>query len=173
MINIIEIKAKSNNSEKIREKLLKKDAIFKGIDHQIDTYFNCPNGRLKLRQGNIETTLIHYNRINQAGPKNSQVSLFKPENDAAALHNVLKNAYGVKVVVDKKREIYFIDNVKFHIDTVKDLGHFVEIEAIDETGIFSLKELNGQCQFYMKYLNIHDRDLLEVSYSDMLLAQIT
>ena len=34
--------------------------------------------------------------------------------------------------MDKKREIYFIHNVKFHIDNVKNLGTFIEIEAIDE-----------------------------------------
>ena len=169
MINIVEIKAKSNQSEAIRKKLLSKKAISKGIDHQIDTYFNCPNGRLKLRQGNIETTLIHYNRTNQSGPKNSQVSLFKPIQNDNDLHQVLSTAYGVKVVVDKHREIYFIDNVKFHIDTVKTLGNFVEIEAIDEKGEFSLEELQEQCQFYMDYLNIEDKDLIKVSYSDMLL----
>ncbi len=36
---IIEIKAKSNNQDEIREILKSKNADFKGIDHQIDTYF--------------------------------------------------------------------------------------------------------------------------------------
>jgi adenylate cyclase class IV len=36
--------------------------------------------------------------------------------------------------VDKKREIYFINNVKFHIDTVDGAGSFIEIEAIDNDG---------------------------------------
>ncbi len=169
MINIIEIKAKSSQSDEIRGKLQNKKAIFKGIDHQIDTYFNCPNGRLKLRQGNIETTLIHYNRANQSGPKNSQVSLHKPKSDDSNLNTVLSNAYGIKVIVDKKREIYFIENVKFHIDTVQGLGDFVEIEAIDEKGEFTLEQLQSQCNFYMKFLNIQDKDLIEVSYSDMIL----
>jgi len=169
MINIVEIKAQSSQSDEIRRKLLAKNAKFKGTDHQIDTYFNCPNGRLKLRQGNIETTLIHYNRANQAGPKNSQVSLYKPKSDDANLNTVLNNAYGVKVIVDKQREIYFIENVKFHIDTVKGLGHFVEIEAIDEKGEFTSEQLQTQCNFYINYLNIREEDLLEVSYSDMIL----
>ena len=48
--------------------------------------------------------------------------------------------------MDKQREIYFIDNVKFHIDDVKELGAFMEIEAIDEQGKFTQAELQQQCR---------------------------
>ena len=41
----------------------------------MDTYFGVPEGRLKLRQGNIENSLIAYRRPNQAGPKTSDVTL--------------------------------------------------------------------------------------------------
>ena len=54
----IEIKAKCQVPEKIHQILRKKEAEFKGIDHQIDTYFNVNDGRLKLREGNIENHLI-------------------------------------------------------------------------------------------------------------------
>ena len=64
-IKIIEIKAKSKTQEKVRDLLLANDAAFKGEDHQIDTYFNVANGRLKLREGNIENNLIHYIRENK------------------------------------------------------------------------------------------------------------
>ena len=50
----IEIKAKCQNVEAIRKILLQSKAIFKGEDHQVDTYFEIPTGRLKLREGNIE-----------------------------------------------------------------------------------------------------------------------
>ena len=58
----IEIKAKTNHSEFIRGYLQANKAEFKGTDFQADTYFNVPNGRLKLREGNIENNLIHYER---------------------------------------------------------------------------------------------------------------
>ncbi len=50
----IEIKAKSDNLDEVRAILQMHKADFKGLDHQIDTYFNVPFGRLKLREGNIE-----------------------------------------------------------------------------------------------------------------------
>ena len=74
MPTIIEIKARCHQPEKIKAILASKNALFKGIDHQIDTYFQVPKGRLKLREGNIENHLIQYHRPNQAGPKKSSVS---------------------------------------------------------------------------------------------------
>ncbi len=171
MINIVEIKARSTNQEKIRDILLLKQAVSKGTDHQVDTYFNVPHGRLKLREGTIENNLIHYHRENKEGPKLSSVALYRSEPDST-LKDVLTKANGVLVVVDKQREIYFIDNVKFHIDVVKELGTFIEIEAIDETGIRGKDELLKQCQHYMELFNIEPHELVSVSYSDLLLQRV-
>jgi adenylate cyclase class 2 len=136
----IEIKAKSENNSKIREFLKLKNAEFKGTDHQVDTYFKAKNGRLKLREGSIENNLIHYNRENKKGPKQSDIILFKSE-PGSTLKELLIKAIGVLTVIDKQREIYFIDNVKFHIDNVKELGTFIEIEAIDTKGTIGKEKL--------------------------------
>ena len=169
-IKIIEIKAKARNIEKVKSVLSEKQADFKGVDHQVDTYFRVSKGRLKLREGTIENTLIHYHRPNQAGPKKSEVTLYRPQPDAA-LKSVLTEALGVLTIVDKKRAIYFINNVKFHIDEVKHLGHFIEIEAIDEEGTIGEASLLEQCERYISLFGIDENDLLKNSYSDMMLGE--
>lgn len=169
---LIEIKARCNDPLSIETILKERNAESKGIDHQIDTYFRVPKGRLKLREGNIENSLIHYHRSNQSGPKQSDVTLFKTPSDAAALKKILTDSVGVLAVVDKKRQIYFIENVKFHIDEVKGLGSFVEIEAIDSENtqkVMNAEELNAQCRFYIELFNIQKSDLLTHSYSDMVM----
>jgi predicted adenylyl cyclase CyaB len=163
----IEIKARSKSHEAIREILRSQNADFRGIDHQIDTYFNVANGRLKLREGSIENHLIHYSRENIAGSKQSNVTLYDSDPESS-LKEVLTKALGVLVVVDKKREIYFIDNVKFHIDSVEGLGTFIEIEAIATDGDIPKEKLQEQCDEYMKLLGIKKDDLVAVSYSDLL-----
>jgi len=165
----VEIKAKSNHNDEIESLLLERGADYKGEDHQIDTYFKVPNGRLKLREGTIEHALIHYNRSNQEGPKVSDITYYKPE-DSKDLKKALTAALGIKVVVDKRRKIFFIDNVKFHLDRVEGLGTFMEIEAIDTTGTIGLETLNKQCAEYMDLLKIEEEQLVAVSYSDLLLA---
>ena len=170
MATNIEIKAKCNNPITIKEILKLRNADFKGVDHQIDTYFKVPNGRMKLREGNIETALIQYNRPNQAGPKKSDYVLYHPHPDSS-LKQLLTQANGVLVVVDKMRSIYFIDNVKFHLDEVKDLGSYMEIEVIDSDDSIGEEKLLEQCQFYLNLLGIEESDLIENSYSDLLLKK--
>ncbi len=165
----IEIKAHCDNPETVRQYLLNKNAFYSGTDHQTDTYFNVEKGRMKLREGNIENALIHYSRENQAGPKASEVTLYEVTK-IGILKKLLLSALSIKVIVEKKREIYFIGNVKFHIDVVRGLGSFVEIEAIDSTGEIGKIKLQEQCSFFMKELKIETKDLIDNSYSDMLLA---
>ena len=165
----IEIKAKTHKAAEIRHHLLQKGADFKGTDHQTDTYFNVPNGRLKLRQGNIENTLIYYERENKAGPKQSQFNLVQVA-EGEQLKALLTNSLGVKIIVQKQREIYFIGNVKFHLDSIVQLGNFVEIEASNRFETLSLEHLHQQCNYYIDLFAITPGDLVNVSYSDMLMA---
>ena len=166
----VEIKARCADPTPIRQYLLSRNADFKGLDEQTDTYFNVPNGRLKLRQGKIENNLIYYERENKAGPKNSNFNLVRIE-DATGLKEVLVKSIGIKIVVQKRREIYYIHNVKFHIDEVPGLGSFVEIEAGNILRDLSQQELQEQCEFYLKEFGIKEADLLHVSYSDLLIEK--
>ena len=167
MILNIEIKARTRNAAGIRSILQAENADFRGTDHQIDSYFRVPEGRLKLREGNIENSLIFYRRPDQEGPKASEIHLYRPGAADPALKEVLVAALGIWKVVDKQREIYFIDNVKFHLDQVAGLGEFVEIEAIDTDGSIGEAQLRAQCAHYMQLFGIPDADLIEHSYSDM------
>ncbi len=162
----IEIKARCSNVDKIREILKHHNADFKGIDNQKDTYFKSNYGRLKLREGNIENSLIFYDRENKSSSKESKVILYK-SGDSNTLKDIFIRSIGIKVVVEKKREIYFIDNVKFHIDSVENLGKFVEIEVIGNEKS-NKSELEAQCNYYVQLLDIQEQDLISNSYSDML-----
>ncbi|MEL7376922.1 MAG: adenylate cyclase, partial [Bacteroidota bacterium] len=66
---LVEIKARTAVPAQVRERLLANGAKLQGRDHQVDHYFNVPDGRLKLRLGIIERSLIFYQRPNRAGPK--------------------------------------------------------------------------------------------------------
>jgi len=168
----IEIKARCPAPDQVRRLLLSAGADCRGIDRQTDTYFHVPDGRLKLRQGNIENALIFYRRPNQTGLKQSDVALYRTTEDSA-LAEVLISALPVLVVVQKQREIYFLSNVKFHLDTVEGLGYFVEIEAIDADGTIGIETLRRQCESFMEKLGIRRDDLIDCSYSDLLMQKET
>jgi adenylate cyclase, class 2 len=167
----IEIKARTAKADFIRKYLLDHGADFKGTDNQADTYFNVPNGRLKLRHGNIENTLIQYFRPNEHGPKQSDFKLMEVIN-GEVLKEILTASLGIKVIVKKKREIYFIENIKLHLDTLDGLGNFVEIEASNKNHNLSVEKLHEQCNFYKNVFEINEKDLINISYSDMLNGQL-
>lgn len=167
-INIIEFKARVSDPDSLEKKLLALNPIYKGEDHQVDTYFKVKQGRLKLREGILENALIWYERPNDAGNKLSTVLLHKHAPDAS-LKEMLTKIHGVKAIVDKTRRIYFIDNVKFHFDEVKGLGKFIEVEAIDEDGSLGIEKIREQCQFYANFFEIRHADYQAVSYSDLVM----
>ncbi len=166
----IEFKARTNNLAALEAILLSHDPLFIGEDHQIDTYFNVSTGRLKLREGIIENALIHYEREDFAGAKSSHVLLYQHQPDKI-LKEILIKTLGIKAVVDKRRKIYFINNVKFHFDTVEGLGTFIEVEAIDKDGKIGKEKLQGQCDEYGALFGIEAKDYCSVSYSDMILEK--
>ncbi|MBT8221277.1 MAG: class IV adenylate cyclase [Bacteroidia bacterium] len=165
--NIFEIKTRITNPEDIHDTLMRSGAEFHGLDHQIDTYFKVDRGRLKLRQGDIENTLIRYHRPETKDLKNSKVIFQKLQRENQGIKDILEDVMGIWKVVDKQRRIYFIENVKFHIDEVKGLGSFVEIEAIDISGESDNTQLRKQCDHYIEVLGLNRNQFIDQSYSDM------
>ena len=166
----IEFKAKADNIAELEKVLQNYDPVFIGEDHQVDTYFNVVVGRLKLREGNIENALIHYEREDFAGAKSSHVLLYQHQPDKI-LKEILIKTLGIKAVVNKRRKIYYINNVKFHFDTVDGLGTYIEVEAIDKDGSIGIEKLQAQCDEYAALLGFAAEDFCSVSYSDMILQK--
>ena len=166
-----EFKAAAANIDELEEKLKTLEPIFKGVDHQIDTYFNVEKGRLKLREGTIENALIYYERENIGGAKQSDILLYQHVPNAS-LKQLLTKVHGIKAVVDKSRKIYFIDNVKFHFDKVVGLGTFLEVEAIDSNESFTIEQLKEQCDKYFNYFALDKSQLVDKSYSDLVEQEV-
>lgn len=163
----IEFKARCTDLDTPRRILEQMDAEYAGRDHQIDTYFRCERGRLKLREGAIENALIYYRRADEADLKRSDIELHRTV-EGASLKAVLSGAYGVDVIVEKYRDIYYVDNVKIHLDDVPGLGCFLEVEAIDYDGRRDPNELHRQCEHFRRALRVEHDALVATSYADLI-----
>ncbi len=139
-----------------------------GTDHQVDTYFRVPSGRLKVREGRLEKSLIFYRRTNSAHARRSivEMMLLPRRNSARA---ILTRALGVLAVVDKRREIYFVGNVKIHLDRVRGLGTFLEVEAMTRSG--DMGKVRAQAAKFQKLFAISPKDIVPHSYSDLILKK--
>lgn len=105
-----------------------------GVLRQVDTYFHTSRGRLKLREiaqtGHASTAvLIGYARPDTAGARASDFAL-APIPDAAAVSAALSATLGVRARVEKRREVLWLRHTRVHLDTVRDLGTFVELETL-------------------------------------------
>ena len=167
-INNLEWKARTHRLAQCEADLQNLDPRFAGEDYQTDTYFHTANGRLKLREGNVENALIYYKRDDIAGAKGSSGMLY-PHNSGKGLREILITTLSIKVVVEKKRKIYYVDNVKIHFDDVQELGTFIEVEAINENGRFTREHLQKQCATFQELFKVEEKDFEKGSYSDMLL----
>jgi len=163
-----EFKARLRDEALIRSVLKRLRARYVGEDHQIDTYFKVARGRLKVREGNIENALIHYDRGNTSRARRSTVEMMNlPRGNS--VKKVLSRALGTLAVVDKRRRIYFVGNVKIHLDLVRGLGRFVEVEAISRTG--SIAKVRRQALQFQNLFRISPADIVAESYSDLVMQK--
>ncbi len=163
-----EFKARLKNEQQVRAALERLDARFIGTDHQIDTYFRVPTGRLKVREGRLENALIFYQRSNLRRARQASVEMMLlPRRNS--LRAILARSLGTLAVVDKRREIYFVKNVKIHLDRVRRLGKFLEVEAISRAG--DVKKIRSQARQFQKVFGISAKDIVAESYSDLILAK--
>ncbi len=134
---------------------------------QDDTFFFCPNGRMKLRKlSDTEGELIFYQRPDQAGPKVSSYFL-APTSSPEALREMLALAYGVIGRIRKKRTLFMVGRTRIHLDQVEGLGDFLELEVVMgaeealETGTRIAKEL-------LRKLGVSTEQLVSCAYLDLL-----
>jgi predicted adenylyl cyclase CyaB len=102
-----------------------------GPEHvvQDDTFFSCPNGRLKLRVlRDDHGVLIYYRRADELGPKPS-FYVHSETSDPDGLRSVLTDAYGEVGRVRKHRTVFRIGQTRVHLDLVDGLGEFLELEV--------------------------------------------
>ena len=163
-----EFKARIKDEQRVRDALKTLNARSIGTDHQVDTYFRAPAGRLKVREGRIENALIFYRRSNARRARQSAVEMMLlPRRNS--LRAILARALATLAVVDKRREIYFVKNVKIHLDRVRQLGKFLEVEAISRTG--DVKKIRSQARHFQQLFGITAKDIVADSYSDLILAK--
>ena len=89
MMKNIEIKAHAGDLSAVRDRLAQQGLRPAARLHQVDTYFDAPRGRLKLREINgTEAQLIHYDRLDQAKPRASDYVYVDWGPDFAAQHGL-------------------------------------------------------------------------------------
>lgn len=166
----LEFKIQINNIEEYETKLLTLYPFFLGCELQTDTYFNVPNGRLKLRESHSKSILINYYREESANTKIADIMLYQHK-PSATLKKILSEQLGIKVIINKKRKKYSINNTVFHLDFVEDLGAFLEVEVTEGEASLSIERMQMEIDKYLHFFEVKNEQLIKTSYSDLLIGK--
>ena len=165
----VELKATDPDPARSLAVCLELGAADEGTLIQRDTYFRVPEGRLKLREQEPGgAVLIQYRRDDRPEARESRYRLIEVE-DAEAARTALDEALGTLAVVEKERRLLLWEGVRIHLDSVKGLGSFVELEGVAPEG----SDLSGEQDRVARLgeaLGIDDSRILSDSYSDLVLA---
>jgi predicted adenylyl cyclase CyaB len=166
----IELKARLEDLESARKTADRLATQRSPDQHQRDTYFVCRHGRLKLREIRGQAAqLISYARDDLASTKASHYRLLEVS-EPELIGEMLLTTLGLLVVVEKHREITFHNHVRIHLDDVRDLGTFIEFEAVlgpDDPESAGHEIVQSLCREFA----VRDEQVLADSYSDMVLQR--
>ena len=157
------IKANVTDLSRTERALADMQATFVGVDNQKDTYFSVPKGKLKLREGTIENLITHYERVDEKGMERTIVYQYDLKPTAEQISK-LHREHVIIAIIEKERKIYFLDNVKIHLDKTVNGKSFVEVEAIDSNDSMSMEQLRLQCLSVKEKLGIKDSELVKSGY---------
>jgi adenylate cyclase class 2 len=164
----IELKARCADLSSAARAAEQIGAARQGVLDQLDTYFHCRHGRLKLREtaGDADAQLIWYARPDSTDFRGSDYYVLpipKPQETRLALSAAL----GVRGEVRKRRDLWLWHNVRIHLDDVATLGTFVEFEAVMGEGDSDEESLD-RLTTLTRAMDIGQTDHVAVSYSDLL-----
>ncbi|GAB6055736.1 class IV adenylate cyclase [Methanobacterium alkalithermotolerans] len=135
----VEVKARIDDFEGIRKKLISMGAKNKGIQRQDDTYFNAPHRdfaktdeALRIRKIPSDDGMKVY--MTYKGSKMDDLSKTRLEVEVMVEDSIktakIFECLGFKgeKKVTKDREVYHLKDMIISLDTIHNLGQFIEIE---------------------------------------------
>ena len=161
----LELKIKVESHSKLLKVLRRINAEKKSILRQKDVYYKTKNGLLKLRIEGNNFTLIKYLR-DENGKRWSNYELLRLEGKNPEKY--LNDIFNIDTIVEKKRILYLYKNTRIHLDEVKGLGKFLELETLLVT---TRKDAEERFREIIKLLNLDLLKQIRTSYKFLMLGK--
>ena len=160
----LELKISVTSHQSLKKILLQIGAESRGILNQKDVYYSVPIGLLKLRIENGNESLIFYDRNEENKNRWSDFEYIKFANGKG--EKFFNKLFDVEVIVNKKRELFYFDDTRIHLDTVKLLGKFLELETLVINGKTDAKK---RFEKIKNLLKLEETKQIRKSYRDLLM----
>ena len=163
----LELKIKVSSHDKMIKLINENRGKFIKTLIQKDTYYKFDKGLMKLREQNGEFELVKYKRNEKKGERWSDYSLLflKGEN----VEEYLNDLFTIETIVEKERQLYIYNNTRIHLDTVKDLGNFLELETVVKN--ITKEDAIEEFEKVVEFLKMDVDNQIRKSYRDLTLEQ--
>ena len=162
----IELKVKIPSFRKYEKVLKTLELKPKEVLNQKDVYYEIKKGLLKLRIENGKNSIIEYSRNETSKNRVSNYNVLSLNDDTA--EKFLGRVFNKKAVVEKKRILYLYKNTRIHLDKVKKLGNFIELESVVvRDNKSAVKEFNE----VIDLLNLDTEKQIRKSYKDLIIRK--
>jgi predicted adenylyl cyclase CyaB len=161
----LELKIRVTSHQSLKKILEQIGAENKGMLNQKDVYYSIPNGLLKLRIENRYESLIFYNRNENDKNRWSDFEVLQFAN--AKGEKFFNNLFDVEVIIKKKRELFYYDDTRIHLDKVNNLGKFLELETRVINGKVDAKK---RFEKIISLLKLDESKQIRKSYKDLLMG---
>ena len=165
----IEIKTTVSDLPHLESRIAALNAEYQWTHRQRDTFFNVPSGYLKLRVVEEEPgELIAYERESGTHPRPSDYEIARTD-DPASLESALTRSLGIRGVIEKTRRLYLWRHTRIHLDEVKGLGLFLELETVAKD--IDLATARQEADLVIEALALSATEFLDRPYLECLEAQ--
>lgn len=175
----VEVKVEADH-ERVRAQLERLEADHVGSVEQVDTYYDAPHRdfaetdeALRLRRETDRDSGETTTKVTYKGPLVEAASKTRQEfetavDDDEAMSGVLDGlGFDPAAVVEKDREFYTVDGYTITLDSVSDLGAFVEVEReVEESAVDEARE--GAFEV-LRNLGLDPDEQIRTSYLGLLL----
>ncbi|MDZ7371396.1 MAG: class IV adenylate cyclase [candidate division KSB1 bacterium] len=161
----IEVKAVCADLERAEQIAYAIGATFQWRKRQSDIYWQTPQGRLKLRlQEDDPAQLIAYRRSCEPRPRPSEYEIFITD-QPQLLQGVLSNVLIQDIVVEKLRTLFLWKNIRIHLDQVRDIGTFIEFEAVID---HDSQQATQDVEWLLQQFSISPSFIIDKGYYELL-----
>ena len=164
----LELKIELKNHKAVEGILKALKAPMVKVMNQKDVYYKRKGGLLKLRIEEEGCTLIKYLRDEKGKDRWSDYELLTLTGSNPEKY--LADLFTIETVVAKTRTLYMYDNTRVHLDKVKGLGYFLELETLMINGKADAKK---RFDFLVKELKLDLTKEIKKSYRDLMLKKKT
>lgn len=167
----IEVKARADHLP-VKEQLSVMGAVFVGVQHHCDTYFNAPDRdfaktdeALRIRSVDGRSVMTYKGKKLDTLSKTREE--FETPVDGGTTRSILLAlGFYESGIVKKTREVYRFENMTICLDKVEGLGEFMEVEIVAESNIETHRK---QIFSFLANFGIREEDSIRTSYLEMVL----